>query len=44
MTKFQKNWTNSIDNINELERIVQLTPTAELITKINYLYRLAGGN
>lgn len=43
MTKFQKNWTNSIDNINELERIVQLTPTAKLITKINYLYRLAGG-
>lgn len=44
MTKFKPNWTESIDNINDLERLIQSTPTAELITKINYLYRLAGGN
>ena len=43
MTKFKKNWTNSIDNINHLEKITQSELVKELIEKVNYLYRLAGG-
>lgn len=50
MTKFKKNITKSIDNLNEVEKDVSALEEFEddnldsLIAKINYLFRLAGGN
>lgn len=47
--KFKENVTESIDNLNALEsRVTQLetfesTNIDSLVAKINYLYRLAGG-
>ena len=50
MTKFKKNWTNSIDNLNQAEKDIKDLQDftdddlSDLIAKVNYLYRLAGGN
>ena len=49
MTPFKINWTNSIDNLNQLEKNVKSlqdfeeSDIDELIAKIDYIYRLAGG-
>lgn len=50
MTKFNLNWTKSIDNLNQAESDIKALQDftdddlSELIAKINYLYRMAGGN
>lgn len=49
MTEFKPNVTKSIDNLNKLESNVDTLETFAsqnldtLIAKINYIYRLAGG-
>lgn len=50
MTPFKENVTKSIDNLNSLESDVKdlqdydIDDLQELIAKIDYIYRLAGGN
>lgn len=50
MTDFKPNITKSIDNLNQVEEDVEtlqeydIDNIQSLIAKIDYIYRLAGGN